>query len=122
MSSLLRFLAIGLVLIAMLAQAGCQTRGNPSSGAPYHPSNVVRHTVVVGETLSSIAAKYGVSVATLVDANNIRDRNLRPGSVLQVPGGRVMVAEPTPPPPIVKEPDMPPVTAIIPAPRICCRR
>lgn len=109
MSLLLRSLAIGLVLIAMLAQAGCQMRGERSTTAPYHPANVVRHTVVVGETLSSIAAKYGVSVATLVDANNIRDRNLRPGSVLQVPGGRVMVAEPTPPPPVVPQENTRPV-------------
>jgi LysM repeat protein len=110
MSSLLRFLAIGLVLIAMLAQGGCQTRGERSAAAPYHPANVVMHTVQAGDTLSSVAAKYGVSVATLVDANNIRDRNLRPGSVLQVPGGRVPVIEPTPTPPIVQMPDTPPVT------------
>jgi len=110
MTVLLRSLAIGLVLIAMLVQAGCQMRGDRSSTAPYHPANVVRHTVVVGDTLSSIAAKYGVSVATVVDANNIRDRNLRPGSVLQVPGGSLAMSEPTPPPPVVQVPDVPPVS------------
>ncbi|HEX3134749.1 MAG TPA: N-acetylmuramoyl-L-alanine amidase [Planctomycetota bacterium] len=110
MSSLLRFLAIGLVLIAMVAQGGCQMRGDSTSTAPYHPDNVVRHTVQVGDTLSSIAAKYGVSVATLVDANSIRDRNLRPGTVLQVPGGRLILTEPTPTPPVVIAPNQPPVT------------
>lgn len=34
------------------------------------------HTVVYGETLSSIARKYGVTVAALVDTNGIADPNL----------------------------------------------
>ena len=110
MSSLLRSLVLCLGLIAMLAQTGCQMRGSSSNGAPYHPSQVIQHTVQTGDTLSSIAQKYGVSVTTLVDANYIRDRNLRPGSVLQVPGGRLTVApEPTPPPPLVETPDNHPV-------------
>ena len=103
-------LALCLGLIAMLAQTGCQTRGNSSTGAPYHQSQVVQHTVQSGETLSSIAQKYGVSVTTLVDANYIRDRNLRPGTVLQVPGGRLSaLPEPTPPEPVVEQPDSPPI-------------
>lgn len=110
MSSLLRSLAICLGLIAMLAQTGCQMRGDGSSGAPLHPSNVVEHKVVAGETLSSIAATYGISVTSLVDANRIRDRNLRPGTVLRVPGGRVAPpAEPVPPVPVVVQEDVPPV-------------
>lgn len=110
MSSLLRFLAVALVLIAMVAQSGCQMRTSSNGAAPYHPSQVVQHTVKAGDTLSSIAQTYGVSVATLVDANYIRDRNLRPGTVLQVPGGRRPdMQEPRPPEPLVETPDAPPV-------------
>jgi hypothetical protein len=104
MSPVLRFLLLVLALSAMLAHTGCRTRGGGSSAAPYHPSQVVRHTVKVGETLSSIAQLYGVSVVTLVDANRIRDRNLRPGSELVIPGGKL--AE-TVRPQIEPEPQLP---------------
>jgi hypothetical protein len=104
MSSVLRSLLLCLGLLAMLAQAGCQMRGSSSTGAPYDQSQVVHHTVKVGETLSSIAQLYGVSVATLVDANRIRDRNLRPGTELVIPGGKL--AETIKPSPEV-EPEKP---------------
>ena len=49
----------------------------------------VTHVVAPGETLGAIAAKYGVSVATLKTANHIADeRKLRAGQVLRVPGGK----------------------------------
>ena len=45
------------------------------------------HVVRPGETLSSIAARYGASVRALVRANHIRDADLIvAGSVLRVPG------------------------------------
>jgi murein DD-endopeptidase MepM/ murein hydrolase activator NlpD len=46
------------------------------------------HTVLSGETLTSIAEKYGVSVASIVAANpNIADPNrIFPGQTLQIPG------------------------------------
>lgn len=97
MSSSLRLLALALVLLAGLAQSGCQTRSSRTTTAPTYPVQVVQYTVQPGDTLSSVAAAYGVSVATLVDANRLRDRNLRPGTVLSIPGGRRQVVEPTPP-------------------------
>ncbi len=45
------------------------------------------HTVSRGETLASIAAKYGVSVSAMLAANNIADPNLiKVGQKLVVPG------------------------------------
>lgn len=45
------------------------------------------HTVTRGETLASIAAKYGVSVSAMLAANNIADPNLiKVGQKLVVPG------------------------------------
>jgi LysM repeat protein len=102
MSSSLRLLALVVVLLAGLAQPGCQMRSSRTTTPPAHPSSVVQHTVQTGDTLSSIAAAYGVSVTTLIEANSIRDRNLRPGTVLKVPGGRRPVVE-TPAPPIITE-------------------
>lgn len=46
----------------------------------------VQHTVVSGDTLSSIAALYGVSVRTLLWENNISEESvLRVGRVLTIP-------------------------------------
>lgn len=47
------------------------------------------YTVTAGETLASIAAKYGVSVSALKVANQIKDeRKLRIGQVLTIPAGK----------------------------------
>lgn len=45
-----------------------------------------KHTVKRGETLSSIARKYGVTVDAIVKANNIKNKNvIRVGSVFVIP-------------------------------------
>lgn len=45
------------------------------------------HTVRSGQTLSAIAARYGVRTTELVSLNNLRSRNLiRAGQVLRLPG------------------------------------
>ncbi|MBA1149037.1 LysM peptidoglycan-binding domain-containing protein, partial [Ectothiorhodospiraceae bacterium WFHF3C12] len=45
------------------------------------------HTVRRGQTLSAIAARYGVRTTELVSLNNLRSRNLiRAGQVLRLPG------------------------------------
>ncbi len=45
------------------------------------------HTVQPGETLTRIAARYGVTVRALVEANGLRDPDvLKPGQVLRIPG------------------------------------
>lgn len=46
-----------------------------------------RHTVTRGETLSGIAAKYGVSMATLRDLNNLKRDVVWVGQRLKVPAG-----------------------------------
>lgn len=52
------------------------------------------YTVQAGDTLSSIAAKFGTSWQTLQSLNGLADPNkIYPGQVLKVPGG----AAPTPP-------------------------
>lgn len=46
------------------------------------------HTVVRGETLSEIAAQYGITVRALAEANGIADiHRIRAGDVLALPGG-----------------------------------
>lgn len=55
-----------------------------------------QHRVRGGETLSTIARRYGVSVAALQQANRLgRRTTVRVGQVLAIPGGRLA---PSPPP------------------------
>ena len=46
----------------------------------------VTHRVSKGETLSGIARQYGVSVASIKQANNLRSNNIRIGQKLKVSG------------------------------------
>ncbi|MDQ8155025.1 MAG: LysM peptidoglycan-binding domain-containing protein, partial [Gemmatimonadota bacterium] len=49
-------------------------------------SSVRRHKVASGQTLSTIAKKYGVSVPTLMKLNGLKSETLRPGQSLVVSG------------------------------------
>lgn len=53
------------------------------------PAPTGTYTVVSGDTLSAIAARFGTTVADLVSANNITNPNLiYPGQVLVIPDGK----------------------------------
>jgi len=51
------------------------------------PSAGDRHRVIRGESLSSIAHHYGVTVSSLKSANGISGNTLRAGMVLMIPAG-----------------------------------
>ncbi|MGB5047545.1 MAG: LysM peptidoglycan-binding domain-containing protein [Caldilineaceae bacterium] len=58
------------------------------------------HIVKPGESLSTIAARYGASVYTLARYNNIANVNyLRVGQVIRIPGASVAPAQPVYPTP-----------------------
>ncbi len=62
--------------------------------------NGTRYTVVPGDTLSGIAAQFGVTVQDIVDANNLSDpNNLTVGQVLIIQGGNGTVPKPKTSPP-----------------------
>lgn len=68
--------------------------GSAPSPAPAPAPSSGSYTVVSGDTLSGIAAKFGTSWQTLQSMNGLADPNkIYPGQVLKVPGG----AAPTPP-------------------------
>ncbi len=58
---------------------------HPASGTVQYIGATQRHTVTRGETLSGIAAKYGVSMATLRDLNNLKRDVVWIGQRLKVP-------------------------------------
>ena len=50
------------------------------------PTTYLRYTVQVGDTLYSIAARFGSTVAAIVDANNITNAAyVRAGDILLIP-------------------------------------
>lgn len=59
-----------LVLVSLLITPAL------SLAAPNGQGGGLVHVVKAGETLAQIAAHYGVSVATLVSANNLKDANI----------------------------------------------
>jgi LysM repeat protein len=68
---------------------GQQLRLVPIAGpaAPAAPTGAVTHTVAAGQTLSSIAARYGVTPRAIQDHNGIKNANLVvAGQVLEIPG------------------------------------
>jgi LysM repeat protein len=82
----------------------------PVESAPPR-DNAVTITVQRGDTLGAIARKFDVTVAELMDANNITDpRRVRAGQVLVVPGfqpvGTGEIPNVTPPPPSNRLPEV----------------
>ena len=75
-------------LVALAAVAAVAVAGSAGTGS---------HTVSSGETLSEIAARYGVSVAALAEANGIADVDrILDGQTLELPdGGSSPEAPPT---------------------------
>ena len=62
--------------------------GSGGSGGSAAVAAPKRHLIARGETLAAIAAKHGVSVATLADANGITNRHrIIAGTYLDVPAG-----------------------------------
>lgn len=65
---------------------------NPATGTTQYTGAVQRHTVTRGETLSGIAAKYGVSMATLREMNRLKRDVVWVGQRLKVPASNTVAA------------------------------
>jgi len=64
-----------------------------------HPMNGNTHTVARGETLTSIAKMYRVSIDELQKANNIEDgRKLQAGQTIVIPTAATPASSPSPAP------------------------
>jgi LysM repeat protein len=72
---------------AHLASASTAPAITGDTAASKAPGDVVKHTVKSGESLSSIAQKYGVKVGDIAAANSISDpQKIRLGQELVIPG------------------------------------
>lgn len=77
------------------------------------PESYQHYTVMPGDTLAKIAARFGVSVRAIVVANNIANPDfIYAGQVLLIPPPGTGPVPPQPPPP----PTLPPPTPITPSP------
>ncbi len=75
---------------AILSEDGAQR----VASAAVAPPPDTRHRVQRGENLTSIARRYGVPVATLKQANNLRSSTIHAGDTLVIPGVPSVGAEP----------------------------
>jgi len=74
--------------VPLLALTGAPTatpEPSPTPTAAPSATSYVRHQVITGETLLSIASQYGVTVDEIQSANNITDELIRAGDVLIIP-------------------------------------
>lgn len=98
-------LSIGQVLrIPATGTKAVQSQRLPTKPAP--PQTVTyRYTVSRGDTLASIAGRYGITVQNLMRANSLQSNLIRPGQRLIIPGTKITVKVPPPGPTItVKSP------------------
>ncbi len=61
------------------------------AGGKLQAHRPAEHTVSRGDTLSIIASRYGISVSSLRDANNLRSDKIQLGQTLKVPAGSMLV-------------------------------
>ena len=69
----------GITLSAPTRPASTPAKGKPQE-------RVRTHVVRKGESLDTIAHKYGTTTATLRSLNNLKSNTLRPGSKIRIPG------------------------------------
>lgn len=67
------------------SQPAISVTSHPATGLTQYTGATQRHTVTRGETLSGIAAKYGVSMATLREMNRLKRDVVWVGQRLKVP-------------------------------------
>lgn len=79
---------VGQRLVIPGASGGSSSSGGSSRGGGTVPSGGAVHVVRRGETVSSIAWRYGTSVAAIASANGLRNPSLiYVGQRLRIPGG-----------------------------------
>lgn len=69
----------------LLAENSAKKTARKTVPVKSSPEKTVRHVVKKGDTLSSIASKYKVSMVALRDYNKLRDQQVKIGQTIQIP-------------------------------------
>jgi LysM repeat protein len=90
--------ALALIVCGKYSTAAAETNMASIAAVPY--TQVITYTVQPGDTLTKIAARFGVTVSALVALNHIENPNLiEVGQVLEIPeSGTTPAPTPTPSP------------------------
>lgn len=97
------FRKLDVCLLLLVLPLGCVAPKAASGGAPVSASKEVpasregdvRHRVERGQTLYRIGKAYGVSIETLMEANQLGDpRELKAGEWLRIPGASMLQSVP----------------------------
>jgi penicillin-insensitive murein endopeptidase len=73
-----------------------------------------RHVVRSGQTLGSLASRYGTSIAAIMKANNLRTTHLRVGRAYRIPvQATIPPSQPVVIPPRMLPPQTPPSMAAV---------
>jgi LysM repeat protein len=92
MSGSPRMLQSMLVLVALIILGlinGCNQGRDVQQQPVARPLRIASYMVVEGDTISSIAARFSVDAAAIIDANLITDHSVHPGQLLSIPGGQL---------------------------------
>lgn len=78
---------ISAAVLASSVPRAVAAQSAPAQSAPAHSPAASRHTVAAGDTVSAIAARYGVSTASVLALNKLSASTLiHPGKVLIISG------------------------------------
>lgn len=81
----------GQKLIVTPSPGSVTVPSSDPANAPATPMNTVTHVVQPGETLASIADRYGISWLQIAEANNIYNADyVEAGAEILVPGGSIL--------------------------------
>jgi hypothetical protein len=79
------FVLIAVICLGCaLGVTGCKSRRGPETDA----AAPLEHVVAAGDTLSSLATAYGVTITAIIKANDLTDRTLQPGQRLIIPSAQ----------------------------------
>ena len=78
------FIYPGQVLVVSQSGSGSTSTGNTGSGSTTTNQTGKTYTVKSGDSVWAIANKSGISMATLVQLNNIKNNFIYPGQVLKL--------------------------------------
>lgn len=101
--------------VLRLTGASAPPSSTPPAATPPVSSSITRYTIVKGDTISAIAARFGVSTQSVLSANGLGWSSIiYPGQSIVIPGTPASVTNPAPATPDTGVIDITPVVDVTP--------